>query len=40
MPLLRYALSGQSKGPGVATLLDLIGKAQVLARLQRTIAML
>jgi glutamyl-tRNA synthetase len=40
MPLLRFALSGQARGPGVTTILELIGKAASIARLQRTIALL
>jgi glutamyl-tRNA synthetase len=37
MPLLRAALSGQSRGPGVTTIAHLIGKASTLLRLQRTL---
>lgn len=40
MPLLRFALSGQSRGPGVATILDLLGKDKSVARIERTLAML
>jgi glutamyl-tRNA synthetase len=40
MPLLRFALTGQSRGPGVTTILDLLGKAQTLARVQRAVALL
>jgi glutamyl-tRNA synthetase len=37
MPLLRFALSGQSRGPGVTTIAHLIGKEKTLARIQRTL---
>ena len=40
MPLLRFALSGQSRGPGVTTILDLLGKERSVVRLDRTLAML
>lgn len=40
MPLLRFALSGQARGPGVTTLLDLLGQARSVARIERTLAML
>ena len=40
MPLLRFALSGQSRGPGVATILDLIGQAKSVARIERALALL
>lgn len=40
MPLLRFALSGQSRGPGVTTILDLVGQGGSVARLDRTLAML
>ena len=40
MPLLRFALSGQSRGPGVATIIDLLGKDRTVARLERTLALL
>jgi glutamyl-tRNA synthetase len=40
MPLLRFALSGQSRGPNVATIIDLIGKDQTVARIERTLALL
>jgi len=40
MPLLRFALTGQSRGPGVTSILDLVGKDKSLARLERTVAML
>lgn len=37
MPLLRFALSGQSRGPGVTTIAHLIGKEKTLARIQRVL---
>ena len=37
MPLLRFALSGQSRGPGVTTIAYLIGKEKTLARIQRAL---
>ncbi len=37
MPLLRFALSGQSRGPGVTTIAHLIGKERTLARIQRAL---
>jgi glutamyl-tRNA synthetase len=37
MPLLRFALSGQSRGPGVTTIAHLIGKDSTVARIQRTL---
>jgi glutamyl-tRNA synthetase len=40
MPLLRFALSGQSRGPGVATIAHLIGKTATLQRIERTVGML
>ncbi len=40
MPLLRFALTGQSRGPGVATILDLLGKDKSVARIQRTLSTL
>lgn len=39
MPLLRFALSGQSRGPGVSTIAFLIGKERTIQRLQRTLAL-
>jgi glutamyl-tRNA synthetase len=39
MPLLRFALSGQSRGPGVSTIAHLIGKESTVLRLQRTLAL-
>ena len=40
MPLLRFALSGQSRGPGVATIIDLLGKDRTVARIERTLGLL
>jgi glutamyl-tRNA synthetase len=40
MPQLRFALTGQARGPGVSTIVDIVGKASSLARLQRTVALL
>lgn len=40
MPLLRFALSGQSRGPGVNTIAHLVGKESTLRRIERTIALL
>ena len=40
MPLLRFALTGQSRGPGVATILELLGKDQSVVRIERTLKML
>ena len=40
MPLLRFALTGQSRGPGVTTILDLVGKTKSLARIERTLTTL
>jgi glutamyl-tRNA synthetase len=37
MPLLRFALSGQSRGPGVTTIAHLIGKEKTLTRIQRAL---
>jgi glutamyl-tRNA synthetase len=37
MPLLRFALSGQARGPGVTTIAHLIGQEKTLARIQRTL---
>ncbi len=37
MPLMRFSLSGQSRGPGVTTIAHLVGKDRTLARLQRTL---
>lgn len=39
MPLLRFALSGQSRGPGVSTIAHLIGKESTVQRIQRTLAL-
>lgn len=38
MPLLRFALSGQSRGPGVATIAHLIGRENTVSRIQRVLA--
>jgi len=38
MPLLRFALSGQTRGPGVATIAHLIGKERTLGRIQSALA--
>jgi glutamyl/glutaminyl-tRNA synthetase len=38
MPLLRFALSGQSRGPGVTTIAHLIGKEKTHARIWRALA--
>jgi glutamyl-tRNA synthetase len=40
MPLLRFALSGQSRGPGVATIAHLLGKERTLRRIERTLTIL
>jgi glutamyl-tRNA synthetase len=40
MPLLRFALSGQARGPGVTTIIELLGKPRTLARLARVVALL
>jgi glutamyl-tRNA synthetase len=37
MPLLRAALSGQSRGPGVTTIAHLVGKDSTLRRIERTL---
>ena len=37
MPLLRFALSGQSSGPGVTTIAHLIGKGSTVGRIERTL---
>lgn len=37
MPLLRFALSGQSRGPGVTTIAHLIGRDATLGRIARTL---
>ncbi len=39
MPLLRFALSGQSRGPGVTTIAHLIGQASTLKRIERATAL-
>ena len=38
MPLLRFALSGQSRGPGVTTIAHLIGREATLQRIARTLS--
>jgi glutamyl-tRNA synthetase len=38
MPLLRAALSGQSRGPGVATIAHLVGRDSARRRIQRALA--
>lgn len=38
MPLLRFALSGQSRGPGVTTIAHLVGKASTVRRIERALA--
>lgn len=38
MPLLRAALSGQSRGPNVATIAHLVGRDSTLRRIERTLA--
>jgi hypothetical protein len=41
MPLLRASPSaGQSRGPGVATIADLVGKDRTVARIERTLGLL
>jgi glutamyl-tRNA synthetase len=40
MPLLRFALSGQSRGPGVATLAHLVGRESTQRRIERALAAL
>uniref|UniRef100_UPI0037849134 hypothetical protein n=1 Tax=Prosthecobacter sp. TaxID=1965333 RepID=UPI0037849134 len=37
MPLLRFALSGQSRGPGVTTIAHLIGREKTISRIQRAL---
>lgn len=37
MPLMRFSLSGQSRGPGVTTIAHLIGQDRTAARLQRAL---
>ena len=39
MPLLRFALSGQSRGPGVSRIAHLIGQESTLRRIERTLAL-
>jgi len=38
MPLLRFALSGQSRGPGVTTIAHLVGRDSTLRRITQTLA--
>lgn len=38
MPLLRFALSGQSRGPGVTTIAHLVGKDSTVKRIDRALA--
>lgn len=38
MPLLRFALSGQTRGPGVNTIAALIGQSATLKRIERTLS--
>lgn len=38
MPLLRFALSGQSRGPGVNTIAHLIGKTKAVSRIAHTVS--
>lgn len=38
MPLLRFALSGQSRGPGVTTIAHLVGKDSAVKRIERTLS--
>jgi glutamyl-tRNA synthetase len=40
MPLLRFSLSGQTRGPDVKVMMGVLGKERSLARLPRTAAML
>lgn len=40
MPLLRFALTGQSRGPGVTTIIELLGKEKCLARIARAQSLL
>jgi glutamyl-tRNA synthetase len=40
MPLLRFALTGQTRGPGVATIIELLGSARTVARIERTLGIL
>lgn len=39
MPLLRFALSGQSRGPGVTTIAHLVGQDSSVRRIERTLAL-
>ena len=40
MPLLRFSLSGQTRGPDVKVMMNVLGKDRVLARLKRAAAIL
>jgi glutamyl-tRNA synthetase len=40
MPLLRFALTGQARGPGVTTIMDLLGKDRTAERLANVVATL
>ena len=40
MPLLRFALTGQTRGPGVATIIELLGSARTVARIERTLGVM
>ncbi len=40
MPLLRFALTGQNRGPGVTTIAHLLGQKATQDRIQRTLSML
>jgi glutamyl-tRNA synthetase len=37
MPLLRFSLSGQARGPGVTTIAHLIGREKTVARIERAL---
>jgi glutamyl-tRNA synthetase len=37
MPLLRFSLSGQARGPGVTTIAHLIGREKTVARIERAV---
>jgi glutamyl-tRNA synthetase len=38
MPLLRFALTGQARGPGVTTIIDLVGQSRTLGRIGRAVS--
>jgi glutamyl-tRNA synthetase len=40
MPLLRFSLSGQTRGPDVKAMMDVLGKERVLSRLRRVVGLL